>query len=193
MASYKPRKIVAAVYIGILIFLISISFFLYILHGDFYILGVMSVLVVFALMFALIPLPEVITDADGVIKKRFGKVCGDCHWDWIFDVKTFRLSTGTYSTLLSYSEDPAQRSNYKSRMVIEDPKGGVFTVSAAFNDYESFLKEVKEKAINAQFDKTTEKIIEEGMQPSILRVLGWGVAALFFIGVLVYLILNFTS
>jgi hypothetical protein len=189
MATYKPKTIVGVVYAGIFILLSLVSFFFYISRGEVYMLGVMAGFIIFALIFALIPLPEVITDANGVKMKKLGTVYGECNWDWIYDVRTFRISAGTYKTFLTYSEDPAQRSVHKSRLVIKDPKGGVLTVSANFSDYGSLLKEVKEKAINAQFDKTTEKIIREGMKPSILRVFGWGVAVLFFIGVLIWALL----
>jgi hypothetical protein len=187
MAIYKPKKIVTKVYIGIVIFLIFVSLFFYISRGDVYMLGVMAGFIIFALIFALVPLPEVITDTNGLKLKKIGRVYRDCQWDWIYDVKTFRSSIGKYITLLAYSEDPAKRSDHKSRMILKDPKGGVLPVSANFSDYRSFLKEVKEKAINARFDETTEKIIKEGMRIPISRMIFWVVVTLFFTAVLLYL------
>jgi len=131
--------------------------------------------------------PQIITDTNGIKKKVFGKVGQSFPWDWVHDVRTFRSSDGTFSTVLSYSRDRADRSGGIGWIFKKDPQKGALPLTAHFTNYISLVKEVKEKAVHARFDETTEKIIRDGIRISLGRRIFWIVAVFFFMSVFIYL------
>jgi hypothetical protein len=192
MTIYKQKKIVIIPWTITFVFLAIMSVYFYILLGEFFVLAIAVGFVIFAFIF-LFSGSQIITDSDSIKKKVFGKVYQELRWNWIYDVKTFRLTEGTYATVLSFARDPEGRSGGLGWIFRKDPTKGAFAVSAHFSDYVALLKEIKEKAMNADFDETTEKIIREGIQLSTPRKIFWVAAILFLIGVLIYLVSAFTS
>jgi len=75
-------------------------------------------------------------------------------------------------------------------MFKRNPQHGTFTIGEGFTDYIILLKEIKDKARNAEFDNETKKLMENGINISTARKLFWIFAVVFFVVVLIYLFLK---
>lgn len=191
MAVYKQKKNVIVSCTVIFTILTIAGVYFYVLHEESALLVAAVVPLIITILIALVPPAEIITDENGIKSKKVGRIYQSCRWNWIYDVKTFRLRDGNYATLLSYSQEPEKRSDKKAWIFKKDPGSGIITVSAHFADYTALLKEIKEKATNSQFDGRTEKIITEGIRMSSTRKIFWIMTIFFFVYLLFYFVFRF--
>lgn len=85
-----------------------------------------------------------------------------CRWELVHHVKTSRSKTsGTYSTKLYWDKEQQDRDNGSNNGKLRNH--GVISINAQYTDYIKLLKEVRERAVNAEIDATTEDLIEKGM------------------------------
>lgn len=194
MAIYKFKKSLKISAISIFIFLAIIAIGIAFLSEKNFIMVITIAIgfIVFSLIFAYIPMPEIMVDDNNIKMKKIGKSYQECQWKDIYEVSTTRsFDDGTYITSLSYSEDFTNRTDKIVGIFRKNPVGDNITVTSQFTDYVGLLKEIKQKATNAKFDETTEKIIKEGIQLSFTRKTFWIAAILFFIIVISYLIFDY--
>ena len=187
MTIYKSKKnaITSCAVILISITLMSLYFYYYSpLSISTFLLHLLLILVVW------MGWPEIITDANAITKRSFVQTQNVC-WDWIYDVRTVCSSSdGSYCTVLSYAKDPNNKPGSLMWMFKRNPQHGTFTIGEGFTDYIILLKEIKDKARNAEFDNETKKLMENGINISTARKLFWIFAVVFFVVVLIYLFLK---
>jgi hypothetical protein len=98
-----------------------------------------------------------------------------CEWNWVSSISTTRLNSGSFTTSISVSDDMPNKSKY--RVTID---------SSIFHNYVAILKSIKDKAVKAHFDETTESIIRGEVDIRPVRPYYW----LLFIFVLVAALLH---
>ncbi len=129
-----------------------------------FLVGLTFLIIAYVLMLAD---TQVITDANGIKEiKSFAKTRKEHYvpWDWIFEILSYRSGSGAYFTLLTYAEDPQKRTNEPTWSLTHGSEVGRLTVTSLLLNYTTLLAEIKANAHNAQIDKTTQRLIIEGIK-----------------------------
>lgn len=161
MAEYKMKRhrlILACALFGTIAVFSFISFFLY-KNNLLIISGLGSILA--SCLFLMILKIKIIT-TDKTIKKVTFSGDQEVSWVTIYSINTYRIiSSGSYSTAIKWAIEPKYRNRIigVKGMFEKEQKNGAIDVSDYYDGYIALLKEIKEKAVNAEIDQTTEQII----------------------------------
>lgn len=186
MTIYKQNKFVSFLWIIFFVFLAGFCIYAYLIYRKTGLLISAVGFLIFAFIFGL-AVAKVITDVTNIKKKVLGKTTQDSLWSWIYDVTTFRSSGGIFTTVISFARDEKRKPGRLEWVFRRDPTRGTLVVSANLVGYVALLKEIRDKATNARFDETTERIIKDDIRMSSARRNFWVAVIFIFIVLLAYL------
>jgi hypothetical protein len=143
-----------------------------------------------AYVFLKIPLPKIEVDDSGIkeihrdstdtgLIARIVQPDAECEWNWIQTVSTTRFNSGSFLTTLYLFEE-----------IPNKPKLRVQIASALYKDYVSILKIIKARASRANFDETTESILNGQTDIRSVKPLYWGLFAFIVVSAFLYILIT---
>jgi len=103
----------------------------------------------------------IVTDSEGIKKLAFNRVQAACRWGEVYRVETRKsYIDGRFITVLHWSAQHKSESNRTGLFSLHTPEGGMLVFSQDITHYHALLREIKEKAVDAELNDISEKLAQ---------------------------------